>query len=89
MVTELLCISVFLVASSCNLCLFIVKFHENMRLIFKTKLLIYQSKVNIYEEILFGKITHHLDSEIRKMLVKGAFRNEDSTFNSGRRIICY
>ena len=28
--------------------------------------LIYQSKANIGEKILLGKITHHLDPEIRK-----------------------
>ena len=35
---------------------------------FKTKMLIYQSKANLDEKILFGKITHYLDPEIRKML---------------------
>ena len=31
MVTGLLCISMLLVASSCNLCLFIVKFYWNIK----------------------------------------------------------
>ena len=56
---------------------------KSMRPIFKTEMLIYQSKANLDEKILFGKITHHLDPEIRKMLVNGKFGNEDSTFQSG------
>ena len=51
--------------------------------IFDTKMLIYQSKTNLDEKILFGKITHPFDPEIRKMLVKGIFGKEDSTFHSG------
>ena len=31
----------------------------------------------------FGKITHHLDLGIRKMLVKGMSGKKDSTFHSG------
>ena len=54
-----------------------------MRTIFKTKMLIFQSKAIIDEKILFGKITHHLDQEIRRMLVTGVFWNENSTFRSG------
>ena len=54
-----------------------------MRPIFKTEMLIYHSKANLYKKILFGKITHHLDPEIRKMLVRGMFGNKDSIFNSG------
>ena len=42
-----------------------------MRPIFKTKMLIYQLKANLDEKFLFGKITHHLDPEIRELLVKG------------------
>ena len=34
-------------------------------------------------KFLFGKITHHLDPEIRKMLVNGEFGNDDSRFHSG------
>ena len=50
---------------------------------FKTKMLIYQSKANLDEEILFGRITRHSDPEIWKMLIKGKFENENSTFHSG------
>ena len=49
---------------------------KSMLLIFKTEMLSYQSKANLDEETLFGKITHHLDPEIRKMLVKSMFRND-------------
>ena len=39
--------------------------------IFKTQLLIFKSKAtNLNEKIFFGKITHHLGQEIRKMQVK-------------------
>ena len=34
--------------------------------IFKTKLLIFHSNANLDEKILFDKITHHLDPEMRK-----------------------
>ena len=44
-----------------------------MQLIFKTEMLMYQSKTNLDEAKLFSKITHHLDSEIRKMLVNSKF----------------
>ena len=54
-----------------------------MRPIFKTGMLIYQSKANLDEKHLFGEITHHLDQEIRKMMANGKFGNEDSTFHSG------
>ena len=54
-----------------------------MKRIFKTEMLIYQSKDNLDEKILFGKITHHLVSGIRKVLVRGIFGKEDSTFHSG------
>ena len=42
---------------------------------FKTELLIYQSKANLDEKILFDKITHHLDPEIRKMPVRRSYWN--------------
>ena len=51
--------------------------------IFKPEFLIYHSKDNLHEKILFGKITHHLNPDIRKMLVKSMFGNEDSKFHSG------
>ena len=43
---------------------------KSMRPIFKTEMLIYQSKANLDEKILFAKITRHLDPEIRKMLIR-------------------
>ena len=51
--------------------------------IFKAKMLIYQSKANLDEEILFGIIVHNLDPEIRKILVRGMLGNKDSSFHSG------
>ena len=53
------------------------------RLEFKTEMFTNQSNVNLDRKILFGKITHHLGPEISKMLVKGKFGDEDSTFDSG------
>ena len=41
--------------------------------IFKTEMLIDQSKASLDEKSLFGTIKHHLDPEIRKMLVNGKF----------------
>ena len=35
-------------------------------IIIQTKMLIFTSKANLDEKTLFGKITHHLDQEIRK-----------------------
>ena len=55
-----------------------------MRSIFKTEMLINQSKVNLHEQFLFVKSTHHLDPEIRTMLVKGLYENENSTFHLGQ-----
>ena len=46
-----------------------------MRPIFKSEFLIYQSKANLDEKILFGKVTHHLDLEIRKLPVRGLYGN--------------
>ena len=56
---------------------------KSTRPIFKTEMLIYQSKAIFDEKILFGKITYHLDPEIRKMLVNGKFGNGYSTFTFG------
>ena len=50
--------------------------------LFQTKLLIFQSKANLDEKILFGKITHHVVQEITKMLARGMFVNGNSTFRS-------
>ena len=47
-------------------------------------MLIYQSKkANLDMKILFDNITHLIDPEIRKMLERGLFGNQDSTFCSG------
>ena len=51
--------------------------------IFKTEMLIYESKVNLNEKILFRRITCDLDPKIRKMLARGVFRNKYSRFHSG------
>ena len=55
---------------------------KSMWPIFKTKMLIFQSKASLDEKVLFGKITHHLDPEIRKVLVRIMFGNKDSTFQT-------
>ena len=39
--------------------------------IFKAEMFICHSKDNLDEKILFGKIAHHLDPEIKKMQVRG------------------
>ena len=44
---------------------------KSMWPIFKTEMLIYQSKANLDEEISFCKITHLSDPEIREMTVGG------------------
>ena len=46
-------------------------------------MLIYQSKANLDEEILFDRIAYHLDPKITKMLVRNMFGNKDSSFYSG------
>ena len=56
---------------------------KTTRPIFKTEMLIHQSKATVDEKILFGNINHQLDPEIRKLPVKGKFGNMDSLFNSG------
>ena len=43
--------------------------------IFKSEFLIYQSKANLDEKILFGKVTHRVDLEIRKMPVRNLYGN--------------
>ena len=42
----------------------------------KTEMLIFQPKANLDEKILVVKITYHLDLEIRKMPVRGFYRNQ-------------
>ena len=56
---------------------------KNMRLIIKTYMLFYQSKANLDVKILFGKISHLLDPEIRTMLVRVLYENENSTCSFG------
>ena len=56
---------------------------KSMWVIFKTNMLTYQSKANVDGKILFGKITHDLDPEIRKMLEGACFGIKNSTFHSG------
>ena len=47
-----------------------------MRLTFETIMLIYQSKANLDEKILFGNIFHLVNSEIMEMLEKDLFGNK-------------
>ena len=55
-----------------------------MEPIVKTEMFICQSKANLDMKILFSIITHHLDPEIRQMLINGKYGNdEDSTFHAG------
>ena len=61
----------------------------SMQPIFKIKMLFYQSKANLDEKILFGKVTHYLNSEIKKKLVRVLYRNEHSTLHSGPCFTCY
>ena len=56
---------------------------KSTRSILKNEMLFYQSKANLDGKILFREITHRLDSEMRKMLVRGKFGVEDSTIHSG------
>ena len=44
--------------------------------IFKAEIFIYQSKANSDGEILAGRITHLLEPEIRKILIRGLYGNE-------------
>ena len=46
-----------------------------MQPIFKSKIRIYQSKAELDEKVLFGKITHLQDPTIRKMPIKSLYRN--------------
>ena len=45
---------------------------KSTRLIFKTELLIDQSKANFDEKVLFGKITNLYDPKYRKLPVRGS-----------------
>ena len=50
---------------------------ESMRPIFKTKMLIYHSNVNLDDKISFGKIKHLQDPTRIKMLVRGLYGNRE------------
>ena len=50
--------------------------------IFKTDMLIYQSKANLHVKIFIRNISHLIDPEIRKILLKGVLGNKNSTFHS-------
>ena len=50
--------------------------------IFKTKMLTCLSKAILDEKILFGKINHQSDPEIRQMLEGACFAIKNSTFHS-------
>ena len=54
-----------------------------------TKMLILQSKTNLDGKILFGKVTNLLEPDVRKMLVRCMFGNENSTFHSDLSFTCY
>ena len=56
---------------------------ERMWAIFKTNTLTCHSKAKLDEKILFGKIIHHIDPEISKMLEGVCFEIKNSTFHSG------
>ena len=55
---------------------------KSMRPIFKTEMLIYQSKANLDEKTLLAIITNQLDPEIGKMPIRYMFGNKDSRFES-------
>ena len=46
---------------------------KSMLPIFKIEVLIYESKANLDQKILFGKITHLQDPTVRKMPVRGLY----------------
>ena len=50
-----------------------------MWLIFKTKMLIYQSKANLGEITLFGKITHLQEPTNRQVSVRGLYSKSPLT----------
>ena len=52
-----------------------------MRLIFKIRISVYQSKANLYMNILFRKITYLSDPEIRKNAAGGMYRKRIPRFN--------
>ena len=66
-----------------NVCAFAVCGIKSLGPIFKTEILIYQLTANLDGKLLFGKFPHHLDLEIRKMLVDGKFGYKVFTSHSG------
>ena len=58
-------------------------FDKSIMPIFETEMLIYQSEANFEAKILFGKITHYVEPEIRKMLERGLLWSKDPTFHFG------
>ena len=50
--------------------------------IFKIKMVIYQSKADLDVKILLGNIIHFIDPKIMKMMERGLYGNQDSTFHS-------
>ena len=52
-----------------------------MEMIFKPETLIFQIKANSAVKIVFGKITHHFEPEVRKMLVRKVHGNDNSIFH--------
>ena len=51
--------------------------------IFKTDILLCQSKLNLDEKILFGKIIYHLDLKLEKCMQEVCMGFENSTFHFG------
>ena len=49
----------------------------------------YQSKANLDVNVLFGKVVHLLDLEIRKMLVKDLLGKEAIMFDFRPRFYCH
>ena len=61
----------------------------SMQLILKIEIIICQSKSNLDLKIFFGKIALLSDREIRKMVIRGFYGNENSTFQSGPYFTCH
>ena len=57
---------------------------KSTRPMFKTEMFINQSKANLDEKVLFGKITNHLDPEIRKMLRRSMLDKVKNPFTHAR-----
>ena len=55
--------------------------------IFKAEILIYQSKVNLDEKLLVGKMPHLIDPEVRKMLGRVIFGSKNTTFHSNEALL--